>query len=366
MTAIELTKIATEIGLDAIAITHPKPFTDSLTTLKQLQSENLYPEFVEKDLQLRTNPQQLLPSVKSIISVAIAYKTLEPESPRGTGLLSRYAWGKDYHIILTDRLQKLVEWMQQNLGLKEYLIAVDTKPTIDRAIALRAGLGWLGQNCNVFIPNYGSWVFLGSILVDLELTPTESSLKKPPCSQECGHCIKACPTNALYAPYKINPHICISYLTQMKGFIPLELRPKIGVKLWGCDTCQQVCPENKKAKVSPNAQCFLPQEAPSIPIIPLLNITKKEFTNRFGKTALGWRGKGTLQRNAAIVAGNQKLIEAVDELKISLQDPKTVIRGTAAWALGEINTKKTRDILANARAREHDEQVLKEIELALN
>lgn len=365
MDAIKLKEVASQIGLDALAITHPQPFIKSRTTLKQLQSEDLYPKFVETDLQLRIKPHNLLPSVKSIISVALAYKTVEPETPRGTGLLSCYAWGEDYHTVLTNKLQKLTDWMRENLGVSESLIAVDTKPTIDRAIALRAGLGWLGQNCNVFIPKFGSWVFLGSILVDIELTPTESALKKPPCSQNCEICVKSCPTNALYAPYKINPHICISYLTQMKGFIPHSLRPKIGVKLWGCDTCQQVCPENNKVTASSHA-CFLPLEAPSIPVIPLLNITKKEFANRFSNTPMGWRGKGTIQRNAAIVCGNQKLSEAVDELKISMTDPKPVVRGTAAWALGKINTKKAREILVNARGREHDNQVLDEINLALN
>ncbi len=351
------------LGLDAIAITHPEPFTEQLPKLNKLKAEKLYPNFVEQDLDLRINPHALLPSTKSIVSVAISYKTEQPKVQPKSGLLSRYAWGKDYHRILPAKLETLAKWMQDQLGISDYLIAVDTKPTLDRAIFLRAGLGWLGKNCCVYLPNYGSWVFLGSILVDKELPLTNNPSLTSPC-HDCNLCLQACPTQALFEPYQINPFICISYLTQMKGFVPLELRSKIGIKLWGCDNCQQVCPQNKKALVSSNPD-FEPLEATSIPVIPLLNISKREFKQRFEQTALGWRGKGTIQRNAAIVCGNLQLSEAIPELAISLQDPKPVIRGTAAWALGKIGTKKARQILANSKQKETDPQALQEIEQAL-
>lgn len=360
----QLTLKAYELGIDALAVTHPHPFTESLTKLTELQENKLYPDFVETNLKLRTDPKLLLPNVKSIISTALAYKTVEPKLSPNSGVLSRYAWGQDYHVIFYQRLEALAKWMQQNLDVNEYLIAVDTKPTIDRAVALRAGLGWLGQNCCVYVPNYGSWVFLGSILVDVELPITNTIPLKPSCDQNCSLCIKACPTNALYAPYKINPHICISYLTQMKGSIPRRLRPKIGAKLWGCDTCQQVCPENETA-LSGSHSHFLPLEAASIPVIPLLNITKKEFRRRFNHTALGWRGKGVLQRNAAIVCGNLKLTEAVNELAKSIEDPKAAVRTASAWALGQIDTKKARQILAKSLTVETDPDVIIEIKQAL-
>ncbi len=360
----QLTLKAYELGIDALNVTHPRPFTESLTKLTKLKEAQLYPDFVETNLKLRTDARLLLPNVKSIISTALAYKTVEPKFNPNSGILSRYVWGQDYHVIFSQRLEALAKWMQQHLGVNEYLVAVDTKPTIDRAVALRAGLGWLGQNCCVYVPNYGSWVFLGSILVDAELPITDTIPLKPSCDQNCSLCIKACPTNALYAPYKINPHICISYLTQMKGSIPVRLRPNIGAKLWGCDTCQQVCPENKKARSCSHSH-FLPLEASSIPVIPLLNITKKEFRRRFSHTALGWRGKEVIQRNAAIVCGNLKLTEAVVELAKSIRDPKLIVRAASAWALGQIDTKKARELLAKSLTEETDSDVIFEIKQAL-
>jgi len=359
----ELFAQAYSLGLDAVAVTHPAPFAESLPTLAKLQEQKLYPKFAEQDLQLRTHPQALLPSVKSIISTAIAYKSVPPRVEPQSGLLSRYAWGSDYHRVLTERLTALARWMQAHLSVNEYLICVDTKPTIDRAIFLRAGLGWLGKNCCVYLPDYGSWIFLGSILVDVELPATNPAPIASRCG-DCELCVKACPTNALFAPGRINPNICISYLTQIQGFIPRHLREKIGIRLWGCDICQEVCPYNQQVKPSPHS-CFMPQEGPSVPVIPLLNISSSDFRQRFERTPIGWRGKGILQRNAAVVCGNLRLEEAVPELARAIKDPKPAVRGTAAWALGKIGTKKARDTLAEALALEKDPQVLAEINEAL-
>lgn len=358
---------ARALGIDAIAITDAEPFSDQTRKLSDLQESGLYPEFVEQDLALRTEPQRLLPSVQSIVSVAIAYKTVEPTVQPGAGLLSRYAWGEDYHTVLTKRLEALAKWMQEHLGVKEYLIAVDTKPTIDRAIALRSGLVWLGQNCCVFHPDYGSWIFLGSILIDVDLTTKQSQPKplRPACDQCNSACVTACPTNALYAPYQIDPYKCISYLTQMKGIIPRHLREKIGIKLWGCDTCQQACPANKQA-VSSSHSCFQPLETASIPVIHLLNISKREFNRRFAATPFAWRGKGIIQRNAAIICGNLRLVEATSELHQALNDPKVYVRATAAWALGKIGTNTAHDILNKALEKEIEQTVITEILLALN
>lgn len=359
----ELSKKAREFGIDVIGITHSEPFMDSYDQLLKIKNEDLYPKFAETDLKLRTKPKMLMPGVKSIISAAIAYKTIDPDIKPHSGLLSRYAWGQDYHKILSKRLERFAMWMQKTWNVQSYLIAIDTKPTIDRAIFLRAGLGWVGKNCCVFSSQYGSWIFLGSIFTDVKLPSTNFPPQTQSCPENCNLCLKACPTNALFAPYQINPHICISYLTQMKGFIPRELRSKIGTNLWGCDICQQVCPANKKSACGHD--CFLPLESSSVEVIPLLNITKKEFNRHFGSTPIGWAGKSVLQRNAAIVCGNLKLTDAVDELAISLSNPNAIVRAAAAWALGEINTKKARDVLTKSLARESDLNIISELEYAL-
>lgn len=356
---------AKEIGIDALAITDAKPFIKEKAVLEQVLQAGLYPQFVETDLALRTDPKRLLPSVQSIISVAIAYKSVDPHISQGKGLLSRYAWGHDYHSLLYPRLETLAQWMVKEFGVKEYVVAVDTKPPIERAIALRSGLGWLGQNCAIFVPPYGSWVFLGELLVDIPLPFTTQQPLKPNCSEKCGRCVRACPTNALFAPYQINPHSCISYLTQMKGIIPREMRAKIGAKLWGCDTCQQVCPTNQKALPSQHQE-FYPLDGTAIPLIPLLSISKKEFHQRFGHTALAWRGHGILQRNAAIILGNLRYTEAIPALGDALQDPKPFLRASVAWALGEMHTASARNLLHNAQHKETNAIVLEEIELALS
>lgn len=353
-------KKAQELGLDVIAVTHAEPFPEAYHQLTQLQESNLYPEFAEQDLELRINPKHLLPTVKSLISVALGYETVRPKIQPLSGTLARYAWGEDYHHVFPALLNQLALWLQEKFQVQEYKIAVDTSPLIDRAIALRAGLGWLGKNCCVFAPNLGSWIFLGTILIDQELPTTNPEPLQSKCPADCNRCIQACPTGALFAPYQINPQICISYLTQMKGIIPRHLRNKIGRNLWGCDICQQVCPENQKT-ISPNHDFFQPIEGTSILVIPLLNISNREFKKRFGKTALAWRGRGIIQRNAAIVAGNLKTTEAIDELAKSVLDPKPMVRATAVWALQEIGTAKAQAILDQVSKTEQDPTVLAEL-----
>lgn len=349
---------AKEIGFDAIAITHAQPFHKSYDQLQALQEANLYPKFVEEDLNLRTDPSLILPNVKSLVSVALGYETVQPQNSPLSGSISRYAWGEDYHHIFPQLLHKFAQWLQEAYQVNDFKIAVDTSPLIDRAIALRAGLGWLGKNCCVFAPDLGSWIFLGTILVDRELPITNHKPLPSPCG-DCNLCIQACPTGALFAPYQINPNICISYLTQMKGMIPHHLRAKIGTKLWACDTCQQVCPENKKT-ISPNHPFFQPILGTSIPVIPLLNISNREFRERFGKTALAWRGRGVLQRNAAIVVGNLRATEGIEELAKSLKDPKPMVRATAVWALQKIGNTKALQVLEKEILNEEDPIVLAE------
>lgn len=355
---------AWELGIDAIGITSAEPFINAKQTLERRQQVGEYPEFVEKDLSLRTNPHKLLPGAKSIISVAIAYKTQSPQDiPHLHGAISRYAWGIDYHKVLLPRIQQLSDFLRSNYGVQQVYAGVDTRPPVERAFALRAGLGYQGHNCCVFVPPYGSWVFLGELIVDQELSESPKSFQVD-CSQSCGRCVTACPTNSLYAPYHSNPHICLSYITQMSGIIPRMYRKKMGNKLWGCDVCQSVCPTNREAKCSRHQE-FWPVSGTSLPLIPLLSITKSQFRRQFAPTALFWRGKAILQRNAALILGNCKDPVAIEPLADCLTDPKPVLRASAAWALGEIGTSLARDKLARAKTYEDHSEVLSEIGWAL-
>ena len=241
---------------------------------------------------------------------------------------------------------------------------VDTGPPLDREVAARAGLGWFGKNACLYVPNYGSWVFLGEIFTNVELAPD------PRVTLDCGHCdrcIHACPTGAITEPFYVDPNRCISHVTQMSGPIPLELRERVGLKVWGCDICQQVCPWNDDAVVANRPEFHpVPGLDPAPSLIDMLQMTTGEFKRRFGRTAAGWRGKRTLQRNAAIALGNTRNPAVVPALADALaNDAKPMVRGSAAWALGRIGNDAARAALEQARTAEQHPDVLHEIELAL-
>ncbi|NLY11629.1 MAG: tRNA epoxyqueuosine(34) reductase QueG [Firmicutes bacterium] len=357
---------ATEIGFDAVAITDPSPLKESLQELEKCKAEGRYPEFAEQDLILRTTPKKLMHEVKTIISLAIAYKTVDPENPVGfSGSLARYSWGKDYHVVFKERLEQFTSFLRENCGVNKVYSASDITPLAERALAMRAGLGNQGANCCLYVKSYGSWVVLGEILIDVKLPETaiKPSTRCDDCD-DCGMCVKACPTNALYEPFKIRPQLCLSYLTQMKGIIPTQLRKYFGRKLWGCDICQQVCPRNIKADRSRHQE-FMPLYGTTIPLLPLLSLSNKEFQATFGETAIAWRGKSTLQRNACIILGNIGDPLAIDSLEIALNSPNESVRASSAWALGQIGGKKARLLLTKAYSKEQSLAVKEEITSSL-
>ena len=327
-------------GFDAYAIMQSRPVARMLPILREAQAEDRYPEFADGDIAKRIDPQNLQPSAQSIISLALSYHTGAPgPTPAAHGTISRAAWGMDYHLVMDKRMDKVISYLKEECGAKECSKAVDTTFLVDRALAIEAGLGYPGANCAVYVPPFGSWVFLGEILVDISLPVTSNSSGEHwSCPEGCNRCVRACPTGALMAPGKIRPQICISYLTQMSGPIPLELRSKIGSKLWGCDICQQVCPTNQKAKLSPHPE-FQPLIGPHLNLIPLLSLTKGEFRETFGRTSIAWRGKNVLARNACIILGNQYQIDALPILEKTAQEhPSAIVQDAAAWAVEKIRS----------------------------
>lgn len=311
-----------------------------LPILREAQEEDRYPDFVDSDIAKRIDPQNLQKSAQSVISLALSYYTGDAgPAPDGHGTISRSAWGVDYHRVLHARMDKVISYLQEHFGAKECSKAVDTSFLIDRALAIEAGLGFPGANCAVYVPPFGSWVFLGEILVDVVLPFTQAGPQDNwSCPVDCQRCLKACPTGALFAPGKIRPRRCISYLTQMSGSIPLEFRDQIGSKLWGCDICQQVCPINQGARRSSHKE-FQPIVGPHVSLIPLVNLTKSEFMELFGQTSIAWRGKNVLARNACIVLGNQRQDEALPVLEKTAQEhPSTFVQDAAAWAVEKIKS----------------------------
>lgn len=335
----KLRQAAWDARIDAIAVTHTRPQTDLQEFLHRAQEEGRYSQFAAPDIKGRTTPTTVLASAKSIITVAVAYKTVDPgPAPKLHGTISRSAWGLDYHQVLRQAMERLVPFLQTEYGVTEWYCGVDDTPLVERALSRQAGLAQIGPNCAAYVHPYGSWVFLGEILIDVELELSSQKPVGPLCTACDERCVKACPTGALMSPGQIDASRCLSFLTQKTGSIPEEFRDRLGSRLWGCDTCQQVCPANRAAEQSRHSQ-FEPIVGPHFPLTDLLTMTKAQYYQVFGETSIAWRGKNVLQRNACIILGNQKAKEALPLLEeIQKEHPSPAVQEAAQWAIEKITS----------------------------
>lgn len=364
----ELIAYAKTIGVDKIGFTTAAPFMELKNRLRRQQELNYQSGFEESDIELRTEPTQLLARAESIISIALAYPSRMEDAPLGKkgqrrGIFCRASWGVDYHVAVRERLQKLEVWLQQRVPNVAIRSMVDTGELVDRAVAQRAGVGWSAKNCSIITPEFGSYVYLGELITNLPFAPDT------PMEDECGDCrlcIDVCPTGALIEGGQLDSKRCVAFLTQTKTMLPDEFRTKIGNRLYGCDTCQTVCPKNK-GKINWIHEEFTPDPELAKPLLePLLTISNKEFKTKFGYVSGSWRGKKPIQRNAIIALAHFKEASAVPALIELLQkDERPVIRGTAAWAIGKIGTPEAKEVLLLARSNESDEEVLAEIDKGL-
>ena len=319
------------LDIPIIRFTNGEVLLDAKDYLLKRQNENKQTEFEEKDIDKRIDPKKILASCKSIIVIALSYN-IDYDGKTDyslKGSISKSTWGMDYHRILKEKMESLISEIQKVTDL-EYKLFVDTGTLIDRELARKSGVGYFGKNCSIINDEYGSFIFLGYILTDLELKEDNEIEEK--CG-DCDLCIKACPTGALEAPYKLNPKRCISYLTQTKDNIPINLREKMGIKIYGCDTCQLVCPKNKGVEKS-NCKEFIPKVTKGyMDLEELLNISNKQFKDKYGHMAGSWRGKNILKRNAIIAIGNMKKKENINILINELKSPNPMIREYASWAI---------------------------------
>ena len=353
---------AREIGIDLMGITGAEAFPAARQTLADRRRQGLYAPFAPRDLGRACDPALSLPGARSIIAVGLGYYQGKLSPPPGhRGKLARIAWGEDYHRVVGAKLTLLQDFLQREVPGSRNLAFVDTGPLLDKEVARRAGLGWFGKN-TLLLTRLGSWVVLGGILTTIELPPTS------PQGKDCGACdlcLRACPTGALLAPGVLDPDRCLSCLTQQKGFFPLELRRALGLRLYGCDTCQEVCPHNRHAPVT-SEPAFFPRGQEHRPqLAELLVMNNREFKGAFGASAAGWRGRTVLQRNALLAVGNLGEPDFLPLLKNCLQDSRPIIRGHGAWALGRLGGRRAREALERALAGEGDPQVQREIRLAL-
>ncbi|MFJ8236629.1 tRNA epoxyqueuosine(34) reductase QueG [Ureibacillus sp. NPDC094379] len=364
----DLIEYAKSIGVDKIGFTTASPFNELKNRLKRQQELGYQSGFEESDVEKRTEPLLLLDSAESIIAIALAYPSKMENAPTGKkgerrGIFARASWGIDYHVAVRERLQLIEEWLVERVHGVKLKSMVDTGELVDRAVAERAGIGWSGKNCSIITPEFGSYVYLGEMITNIPFEPDE------PIENECGDCtlcIDVCPTGALVQPGQLNAKRCVAFITQTKDFMPDEFRGEIGNRIYGCDTCQTVCPKNKR-KFNWIHEEFKPDPELAKPLLkPLLNISNKEFKVKFGPMSGSWRGKKPIQRNAIIALAHFKEQEAVPDLiELMNKDERPVIRGTAAWAVGKIGGPLAEQALRTAREKEKDAEVLKEIEKGL-
>ncbi|MFJ5564160.1 tRNA epoxyqueuosine(34) reductase QueG [Lysinibacillus xylanilyticus] len=364
----EFVAYAMSIGVDKIGFTTAAPFTELKNRLRRQQELGYQSGFEESDIEKRTEPLQLLEGAESIVAIAVAYPSRMQDAPVGKkgsrrGIFCRASWGVDYHTALRERLKLLSAWLEERIEGARIESMVDTGALVDRAVAERAGIGWSGKNCSVITPEFGSYVYLGELITNIPFAPDK------PMEDECGDCrlcLDVCPTGALIEGGQLDSQRCIAFLTQTKGMLPDEFRTHIGNRLYGCDTCQTVCPKNK-GKINWIHEEFKPDPELAKPLlVPLLTISNRDFKEKFGHVSGSWRGKKPIQRNAILALAHFKEEAAVPDLVALLEkDERPVIRGTAAWALGKIGGEQSQSALLKAKGKEQDEEVLVEINKGL-
>lgn len=414
LNATTIKEYAFSLGFDTARITSAEALPEAERVIKERIAQGLMdglPWFTAERAEVSCHPDALLTGAQSIITLAMFYLSEQPDEtqdgvPRGR--ISRYAWGDDYHEIIKPRLQQFATWLREYARNEisnqvEARLFVDTGRMVDRAVAQRAGLGWYGKNTNILTKSWGSWVFLAEIVTNLPLQ-NDAPLKTS-CGS-CEICLHACPTQALPAPYVLDNTRCISFLTiELRGSIPLELRPLMGNLIFGCDICQEVCPVNilaeKRLGLRSNADIQLtvtqagtrfiahtesgaqPSTAKILPIlpskafqpratmgsspelIPLLSLTEEQFRERFRHSPIRRTKRRGLLRNVCVALGNCGGQQAVPALISALNDHEALIRGHAAWALGRIGGEQAKQALQMALLAEEDKEAQKEIQCAL-
>jgi epoxyqueuosine reductase len=316
-----------------------------------------------------SNPMTLHQDVRSILSVGVPFWSGEATPPDDgilRGRIARYAWGRDYHKTLRRRMLHLVELLNAALGREvEARTLADTARAFDRAIAARAGVGWFGKNSMIIVPGHGSWVMIGELYLDLDLTPDL------PLARNCGRChicIDACPTGAIVEPYRIDAPRCISYLTiEERGAIDRRYRRAIGNWVFGCDVCQDVCPYTGAAALSGDPD-FQPATIDNVfPSLELLaTMDHDRYVELFAGTAVTRARRRGLARNAAVALGNSDDQNAEPILNAMLHShDEPLARSHAAWGLANLCGKEALRPLERAASRESSDIVIEELRHAL-
>ena len=301
--------------------------------------------WMAETFERRADPKKLMHDAKSVVMLGLNYgpdanPLLAPPRPE-TGAISVYARHRDYHDVIKGKLKELAAFLVAAARPEkaDVKVFVDTAPLLEKPLAARAGLGWQGKHTNLVSREFGSWLFLGAILTNLELPP--DSPESDHCGQ-CRACLDACPTGAFPAPYQLDARRCIAYLTiELKGSIPEELRPLIGDRVYGCDECLDVCPWNRFAQTTREARFLAKPDEDNgrDPLHALLEISATEFKRRFARSPILRVKRRGLLRNVCVVLGNIGTVDDLPALRRAEQHEEPLVREHAAWAIGQIEKR---------------------------
>ncbi len=337
--AINIKRWGSELGFDYIGITDIE-LSKHQAYLEKWLEKGMHGEmhYMHKHGSKRSHPEELVEGTQRVISVRLDYA---PENIRqaedvlldnNVGYISRYALGRDYHKVIRAKLKKLAQKINQEIGDYRYRAFTDSAPVLEKALAEKAGSGWIGKHSNLIDSKTGSWFFIAELFVDLPL-PIDQPARNY-CGS-CTNCIDLCPTKAIVGPYQVDARLCISYLTiELKDSIPIELRSKIGNRIYGCDDCQLVCPWNKFAQVTKEPD-FTPRSALTDKnLIELFSWSEQDFLDNTEGTAIRRIGYDAWLRNIAVALGNaQTSAKVISALRSRLTTCSEMVKEHIEWAL---------------------------------
>jgi epoxyqueuosine reductase len=349
----QIVTLARELGFDLCRFARADAPEHAMQFRKWLdRGEGGEMNYLARNAEKRCDPQQVLPAGKTVIVLALNYfqgggfeSPLSAASPRkiaahtapsaSGGRIARYAWGDDYHKLIEKKLTVLDDFLRRYGGTQKCY--VDTGPMLERDHAATAGVGWHGKSTMLLNRQLGTWFFLAEILTTLEFAPDPA--QKNYCGR-CTRCIDACPTGAITAPHQVDARRCISYLTiELKGSIPVELRPLIGDRIYGCDDCLDACPWNRFAKASRESAFAMRPEIAQMSLRDYLALDEKNFRRVFRDSPLKRTKRRGLLRNVCVALGNVGTKDDLPALEKAAADAEPLIAEHALWAIGQIRKR---------------------------
>lgn len=366
--AAELKNFAEEVGLDIVRVTSAEPFLEAAEQIKQQIRCGFRPKWKIEEIDGYCDPRSVLPDAKSVVVAAECYLTSEPTDLGKPGELhgriARFTW-RNYYYDVEMKLKMVADFLKRRVRDGFRFRCHSNGPKLaEKPMAQRAGIGWYGKHGIIVTKQYGSWVVLGELIVNIKLEEDE------PLDESCGNCqacMEACPIGAIIGPHILDMPKCLQYITHHQMVMPNHIREIWGNRLYGCTTCQDACPINRKVKPKDRKPDY-GYVGPSLPLISILQMNEREYRRRFRKNQIGqwWVSFGAIQRNAAVALGNIGDPVAVPVLAQTLRSSRsTIVKIHAAWALGKIGGQDAKLALKQALKRKLKPEVRREIENVL-